>query len=344
MQMREPSQGSDTTVPMVLQAYYPPPSRTPMYHPSASSINDWAPSSQGPVGNSFAAADPPPSARMAAQGPEQGMINAAPTPPRSYPGFQPSAPMAAGFAQVELGLHHHMESCFGSVSRLIIDKQDRSTDQIIRTMENREEIGKGQKIGKDIRDIKKDVGVLKAEVKDSVKRSDIKDLIKALNDKIALLEKKVENCGCKCQHASLDTSVSELEGSRAQQATHLHRRAERAQASENIMQRQPHQSVASRSSGERHQSGNNGRARSNIMSGGGQGSAPASSRKEYLENLGAGKGPAPDLRNHPAFADVQQRHRQAFDANGMPVGLGISDAASIQPSLTQDWYQQSFGH
>ena len=284
---------------------------------------------------------------MRPQIPQHDMINAAPTPPRSYPGFQPSGPMPAAFAQLEMNLHHHIETCFGSLSRLVTDKHDRIMDQIIRRLENLEEVvGKGQKSGKgDIKEIKKDISILKAAMKDSVKGSDaVKDLTKKLGEKIGKLEKKIEDCGSKCQHTSPNTIGSELERPRVQQAASAHRRAESAHAPENPVQRQPYQSGASHSSSGRHQSDNSSRVRSNTMSGGGQGSGPGSSRREYFEYLGAARSPAPDLRDHPAFSGVQQGYSQTYDANGVPVGLGVSDAAPFQPtSLSDGWYQRVYG-
>ena len=255
--------------------------------------------------------------------------------------------MPAALVQLEMNLHHHIETCFGSLSRLVTDKHDRIIDQTIRRLENLEEmVGKGQKSGRgDIKDIKKEISSLKAEMKDVVKGSDtVKDLTKALDEKIEKLEKKVDECGCKCQHASPDTNGSESEISRAQQSIHVHQRAESAHAPENPVQRHPYQSGAGHSTSGRHRSGNSSRARSNTMGGSGQGSAPGSSRREYFENLGLARSPAPDLRDHPAFAGTQQGYGRAYDANGMRVGLGVSDAAPFEStSLNHGWYQRAYG-
>ncbi len=346
--MRDSSQGSGTTVPVVLRDYYLPQSRLSLYPPSKPSVNSWTHNSQAPLGNSFAATNPPPSASMRPQFAKPNMINAAPTPPRSHPDFQPSGPMPAALAQLELSLHHHIESCFGSLSRLVTDKYDRVMDQVIRRLENLEEmVGKGQKIGRgDIKDVKKDISSLKGEVKDVVKGSDaIKDLIKALDDKMDKLEKNFEENGCKYQHVAVDTNGSEPERPKTQQGATVRRGTGSANVSGNPEQPQPYQSGTSHSSSARHQSGHSSKERrSNTMSGGGQSSAPGSSRREYFAELEAARGPVPDINEHPAFTGVRQGYEHAYDPNGMLVGLGGSDAAAFQaPFFNDGWYQRVYG-
>ena len=346
--MRDSSQGSGTTVPVVLRDYYLPPSRLSLYPPSTPSVNSWAHGSQAPLGNSFAATNPPPPVSMRPQLANQNMINAAPTPPRSHPDFQPSGPMPAALAQLELSLHHHIESCFGSLSRLVTDKHDRVMDQMIRRLENLEEmVGKGQKCGKgDIKDVKKDISSLKGEMNDVVKGSDVmKDLIKALDGKMDKLGKGFEEDGCKYQHVAVDTDESEPERPKTQQGASGHRGTGAANALGTTEQRQPYQSGISHSSSARHQSGHSSKGRrSNTMSGGGQSSAPGSSKREYFAELGAARGPVPDINEHPAFTGVHQGYQQAFDPNGMLVGMGGSDAAAFQPpSFSDGWYQRVYG-
>ena len=346
--MRDSSQGSGTTVPVVLRDYYLPPSRLSVYPPSTSSVNSWAPNSQGVLGNSFAATEPQTPADKRPQYPNQNAINAAPTPPRSHPEFQPSKPMPASLSQLELALHHHIESCFGSLSRLVTDKHDRIMDQIIRRLENLEEIiGKGQKSGKgDIRDMKKDIGILKVDVKDVLKGSnEVKNLIKALDHKIGTLEKTVKEDGSKCQHVTADVNRNEPEKPAVQQRLPVHRRTESAHAPGNPEQLQRYQSGTSHSSSPRHQSGNSSKGRrSNTLSGEGRSSAGGSSRREYFAELGAARSPVPDLREHPAYSSGQQGYGQASDSNDMPGGMGGSDAALFQaPSFSEGWYQRVYG-
>ncbi len=276
------------------------------------------------------------------------MSNAAPTPPRSHPEFQPSGPMPAGLAHLELTLHHHIENCFGSLSRLVADKHDRVMDQTIRRLENLEEtVTKGQKNGKgDVKDMKKEFSNLKAEVRNVIKGNDeIKDLIKALDEKIGKLEKKVEASGCKGQSVATDTTGHEAETSRAQKGDIVHRRTESAHNGGNPERLQQNQSGANHSASARHQSGNSSKGRrSNTTSGGGAGSAAGSSRREYFTELGASRGPVPDVREHPAYSGGQQGYDLAYDSNGMPVGLGVSDTTIFQaPSFSEGWYQRVYG-
>ena len=345
--MRGSSQGSGTTVPVVLRDYYQPQSRLSVYPPSTSSVKSWAPNSHGSLGNSFAATNPPPSASMLPQFPEPAMSNAAPSPPRSHPDYQPSGPMPAGLAQLELTLHHHIDSCFRSLSGLVTDKHDRMMDQTIRRLENLEEsLLKGQKSGRgDIKDMKKDVSSLKAEVRDIAKGSDaIKDLIQALDVKIGKLEKTVEEGGFKYQTVAADTSGDQPENSRAQKSEVAHRRTGSAHTG-NPERHQQYHSGSNHPSSARHQSGNSSKGRrSNTMSGGGADSAAGSSRREYFAELGASRGPVPDVREHPAYAGGQQGFSPDYDSNGMPVGLGGSDGTVFQaPSFSEGWYQRVYG-
>lgn len=256
--------------------------------------------------------------------------------------------MPAGLAHLELTLHHHIESCFGSLSRLVADKHDRVMDQTIRRLESLEEmVTKGQKSGKgDVKDMKKEFSNLKAEVRSVIKGNDaIKDLIEALNEKIGKLEKKVEEGGCKGPSVATDTTGNEAESSRAQKGDIVHRRTESAHNGGNPERLQQYQSGASHSTSPRHQSGNSSKGRrSNTMSGGGAGSAAGSSRREYFTELGASRGPVPDVREHPAYSGVQQGYGHVYDSNGMPVGLGGSDTTIFQaPSFSEGWYQRVYG-
>jgi len=102
---------------------------------------------------------------------------------------------------------------------------------------------------------------------------------------------------------------------------------------------------ANHSASARHQSGNSSKGRrSNTTSGGGAGSAAGSSRREYFTGLGASRGPVPDVREHPAYSGGQQGYELAYDSNGMPVGLGVSDTTIFQvPSFSEGWYQRLYG-
>ena len=345
MQNRGSSQGSGLTVPVVLRDYYQPPGRLSAYQTSSSSVNSWAPNSHGSLGNSFTALDAPALAGVHHQFSNQHMSNAAPTPPRSHPEFQPSGPLPAGLANLELTLHHHLESCFASLSRLVTDKHDRTMDQIIRRLENLEEaVRKGHKSGKgDIRDMKKDISSLKEDTKIIIKDSDgIKEYIKALNEKVGTLEQKFDQG----QRVAANSSGSdERQNPEAQRRGTGHRRTESAHTSGNLEQRQQYVSGISQSTSARHQSSNSSQGRrSNTLSGGRPGSAAGTSRKQFCGDLGPTRGPVPEIRNHPTYSVSHEGYGQVLDPNSLPAGIGSSEAEAFQtPSFSDGWYARAYG-
>ena len=342
-QTRDSSQGSGVTVPVVLRDYHLPPSRLSTHQNSLSPVGNWAPNSHVSLGNSFAAPDSPLTGSTHSQFSQQGVSNAAPTPPRSHPEFQPSGPLPAELAHLEMNLHYHLDSCFASLGRLVTEKHDRTLDQVIRRLENLEEsVKKGQKYGKgETRDIRKELSSLKEEFKTVVEGSrGIENLIKALTEKVGNIEPKVG-------HGNPAAANSAgINGTGYPNTHHGHRRIGSAHTSGNFEQREQHLSGASHSNSTRHQSSNSSNGRDpNTLSGGRPGSATGVSRRHYFTELGAVRGPAPDLRDHPAYSGSNRGCSQALDASSLPVGIGSSDAEAFQaPSFSESWYARAYGH
>lgn len=320
--------------------------RSPDYNHPFPSANSWV------SGNSFTSTHAPLSALLPPSWPNHHSSNSVPSPPHNQHDYQRPGSMSAAMARLELTLHHHMDSTAGSLSKLITDKHDKMIDQTIRRLENLEEtVSKGFRNFKaDFKDIKKDIGHLKEEFKDGVKSSDkVEDLIKGLDRKLEALENGVEEHGCKCQLAIAERSPSEPEGGRQRVAT-SHRRTESANANGAVSQgdqRQQYQSGASRSSTSARHSGNSYKVhRSNTVSSqlGNRMNEEMEKRREYFAELGAARGPMPDLRDHPAYSGVQQNQGQTYgqDQNGMPSILNVLPYE--HPSLSDGhWYQQAYG-
>lgn len=358
VQMRDSSQGSGSVVPLVLRDYNGQPSHLAKPPPSFSSTVSWAANSRASLGNSYAIPPPhlSPSTGVPPYPSSHGANNSVPTPPRSYPGFQPSGQIPNGLAHLELTLHHHIESCFGSLSRLTVDRHDRAMDQTIRRLDNLQEmVAKGLKSAKaDGKDIRKEIGNLSMEFKENIKGSEeIRDLVKGLGEKIGKIEKQVEEGGCKCQHTAAEASGSDPEVPGGQQGNLANPRTSGSHGTSGQQERrQQYRSGASQSSSRRHQSQNSSRGRqSNGMSagtGGGRSSGAGSARREYFAELGATRGPMPDLREHPAYSGAQQVQQgyngQAFDENGVPVEMGLPNDTIFPPSFSEGWYQRVYGH
>ena len=313
------------------------------YHHPLPSANSWA------SGNSFKANNAPLSALLPRNWPNHHN-NSVPSPPHNQHDYQRPGSMSAAMARLELTLHHHIDSTAGSLSRLITDKHDRIMDQTIRRLDNIEEVvSKGfRNIKNDLKDIKRDIGSLKGELKDVAASSEIsQDIFKRLDAKLEALEKSVEEHSCKCQLVATEPSPHMSDRER-QKGAASHRRTESAHGALGQGEhRRQYQSGASCSANSARHSANSNRAhRSNTSK-----SQPSNgmseemdSRREYFAELGAARGPKPDLRDHPAFSGMQQAQGQMYhhDQNEMPSIL--NDLPYEPPSLSNGrWYQQAYG-
>ena len=322
------------------------------------SANSWA--SNNPRGNSFASPTTPLSALPSPRWAHYQNTNPVPSPPQSQQDFQRAGSISATLAQMDLTLHHHIDRTFGTLSRIIIDRHDQMMDQTIRRLENLEDtLNKGfRELKNEIVDLKKHISNLQGDL-DEVKKRENRtiELIKGLDGKLQGLEKHTEEHSCKCQQSAAELSTSEPESDR------LHRLEARSHASHRRMesahptvgQREPSQhrrSGASRTSNSAHVSGASSRRdRSNTSNSQQQPTSSMgderSNRREIFAELGAARGPVPDIRDHPAFADMQHVQGRAFgydglDQNGMP--LVLTGLPYENPNLSDGrWYQQAYG-
>ena len=338
-----PSHAHPPPAPISLNDLGPNPNfnRLPEYQHPFPSANSWASESRG---NSLTSTNLPLSALSPPRWHHHHSINSVPSPPQNQYDFQRSGSVPAALAQIELTIHHHLDTAFGSLSRLITDKHDRMMDRTIRRLENLEDtVSKGLKAIKgEVQDIRKDVGNLRGDLKDAVSGNNgTTGLIKGLEEKLQVLDKHIEEHARKYEYNSREQSASEPDFDRHQRAS-SHRRTESAHgAFGQGEQRQKYGSGASRSSNSARQSGTSSRGhRSNTISsqpGSGM-SDERSVRRECFAELGAARGAVPDLRNHPAYAGTPQGQGQ----NGVPAppnGLPFRN-----PSLgVGEWYQKAYG-
>lgn len=314
------------------------------YHHPFPSANSWV------SGNSFTSNNGPLSALLPRSWPNHHTNNSVPSPPHNQHEYQRPGSMSAAIARLELTLHHHIDSTAESLSRLITDKHDRVMDQTIRRLENIEEtVSKGfRNLKADFKDIRKDIGSLKGEFKDAMESSGrVQDLFRVVDGKLETLEKGLEEHSCKCQLAATERSPRMPE-SEVQQEGRSHRRTESAHGALGQSEyRRQYQSGASRSSNSARNSGNSNRAhRSNTLKNppSNRANDEMDTRREYFAELGAARGPKPDLRDHPAYSNTQQAQGQIYshDQNGMPSVL--NGLPYEHPSLSDGrWYQQAYG-
>ncbi|KAL6717108.1 hypothetical protein ACLMJK_005023 [Lecanora helva] len=326
------------------------------YQSQTPSGNSWA--SNNVYGNPVTASNGLPPAFHPSHWQHYRNTNSVPSPPQNQQDFQRAGSLTAALAQIDLTLHHHIDTTFNSLSRLITDKHDRVIDQTIRRLESLEEaLSKGfRNMRNDIRDIRKSVGNLQTDCKDiKTQQYGNNDLVRTLNAKLQALEKQIEEHVCKNHYSPALQSGSELESDRANRSRPLSR----------VSQRRPesvHSTVGHAETGQQDRGGvghatNSTRAkgissrrdRSNTIN-----SQPSSSRisdersnrREYFAELGAARGPVPDIRDHPAFANSQQGQDQGYGYRQSQNSISTASGGLPynNPSLSNGgWYQQAYG-
>ena len=271
-----------------------------------------------------------------------------PPPPRSHPEFQrgPEGPPHSSLAQLELTIHHHLDSCYGSLSRLITDKHERVMDVIIRRLEAMEEnLERGLKAVKlTITDTRKDVGSARTDLKDLIadheKSSDeAKGVTKRILEILDKLEQKIEASACKCPSMTTEseggTDPSPTRRRNQASGTFL-RRAGSGQPSPSHSQQRQHRSQTSQASSRT--------GRSNTS--GADGSAPGRmDQGQYLTQLAATYGsiPPPDIRQHPAFLNQPDFGQSYGQAGG--TGNGAQGNPYQAPSYSNGgWYDAAYRH
>lgn len=316
--------------------------RTSSGLPSVLCDNLWMHSSQG---NSYASSNMPSAINIPQPTAFHSRVNAVPPPPGSYPGFQPSVHASAGIRRMERNLHHHLDHCFGSLSRLMTEKFDKITDQVMKQLENSEEkVDKALKgVKGEMRDLKKDVSSRHRDIKEMAKTansireqvSGVDAAVKEVDSKIDALEKKTD-----------EERVIERERVVRQPDEFPRRRTESAHATLDHEQRRPR---PSNSPNELRQGRQASRGRQNTMDDtGGSGArrhAGRSIRREHFTQVGLMRGEPPDLSQHPAYRQEQGHSPQdSEDARRLATGFQANGFTSYQSSSQHGgWYRQAYG-
>jgi len=243
---------------------------------------------------------------------------------------------------------------------MVIDRHDRMMDETIRRVENLEEIlNKGFKeLKNEAVDLKRHISNLQGDVNEVKKRENRTiELIKGMDGKLQDLKKHIEENSCKCHQSATEQSGSEPESDRrhrSEATSHAsHRRTESAHPTVGQGESNQHsRSGAGRTSNSARVSGTSSkRDRSNTVNSQQQPTSrmsdERSNKREYFAELGAARGPIPDIRDHPAFADRQHVHEQAYGYGGLgPNGMSsVLDRLPYEnPNLSDGrWYQQAYG-
>lgn len=313
------------------------------YQAPLPSANSWA---SGSRANSFESTNP-------SHWPDYHTNNSVPSPPHTQQDYQRPSAVPAGMAQLDLKLHHHIDTAFNALSRLVADKHDRGLDQIVRRIENLDhDFNRGFKnIRFEIQNFKKDVGNLQDSFRDIRKSSDdIMKLIGGLEEKLEGIEKKrISEQSCTCQSLHNEQRSSQQNNDRQQYRLATHRRTESAHGALGHGEQRPqYHGAASRSSSKGRPSETTGRChRSSTLSsqiGIGVSDAEGSSKEDNVEHRST-KNHMPDLRDHPAYAHHHRGAGLVYDSDGLPLGLAVSNGIpyASQTLVNGGWYQQAYG-
>ena len=122
-----------------------------------------------------------------------GFGQSVPAPPASFPGFQPVA--GPGLTHFGMTLHHHIETSFDRLSKLVVNKHDSLGDEIVKRSEHIEE--KVHKTSRgisrpDMNHLQKEFDVVKHEITvNAVAMTELKQMVSELTEKMTLIEKQL---------------------------------------------------------------------------------------------------------------------------------------------------------
>lgn len=371
MQIRDHSINSTTSVPFVFRGSPDEISPHPVYpgsHASVNTVGTWVSDIQSSRNNSFAAS---PNPRLSTAMPPPlfaGGNNYVP-PPSQHPDFQPSmAPPPPALAHLEMTLHHHIDSAFGSLIRTVNDKHERSMDEMNRKLEALEE--------KFERDLKHQVGDKLVTVRKDIKSltqtvdgvattvTETKDSVKGVEDAMKKLDKNVEEYRCKCEHHiptatapahnyigyERTTGPSDRGPDTRNMEPMQHPYNHQQQPLHHHQQHAPNNPTTSRpSTAGRHSANSNPTPsiirRSNTFSASddasGRPSGERSGRRAYFAEMGRAIGPEPDVRAHPAFGGAAVPSRdQVWPGRDESAGEVLYQVPAFSGGA---WYQQAYG-
>ncbi|KAL9019232.1 MAG: hypothetical protein Q9185_003477 [Variospora sp. 1 TL-2023] len=302
-------------VPIILQRFPGESSLGSGYTQTLQSQNSWASSG---IGNSFAQLDPPSTgAGTAPRFPTHTRTNSVPPPPLSYPEFQLSGPMPPGLLQMQLHLHHHVETCFGSLMRLSTDNADRTVDKMVRRIDDLQEtVEKGFKgLRSEVKDVRKEMVSMRQELAVRPRASvSLKDSISSLDEKLGHLDQKFDTIESHYQRVVAELAGSERDAMSSvysQSKESLRRRSESAHTSASFRP-EPRQSYLSgaaySSSPSAHRSVTSSRGRrSNTTDNGGL-RIRSSDERDMRSGAASAQIQIPDIREHPAYRGVAEAH------------------------------------
>ena len=320
------SQASPRTVPFGFDEYQYQSSGLRNEVPASNLANSWASSPSRTVAET-PGKDPPLSAIVPPLFAQRSWGTAVPTPP--HPTYQPHMGLpSAELSRLELNMHHHIDTAFASLTRLMINKQDQTVDQIVRRVEAVE--AKVEKSVKLLKEVKEMVDVSRAGTS------------KALNDVHRLLE---------VQAAKADEIAEIL------RPAHSQRYGENGEADQILRPRpQRSQSVlvspTHRAPSQAHKASNSDATTRGMMEAEGLDASERRvvghaqgrvSSKDIIAGMHLPLHSPPDIRNHPALRGSHKATHK--DSVGSPTraGNGIEPFSAFSDFGGSRWYNEAFG-
>ena len=256
--------------------------------------------------------------------------NSVPTPPHSS--YQPhSGPPSAELSRLELNMHHHIDTVFGSLTRLIINKQDQAVDQTIRRIEKLEKrVDKALKLMKEMKE--------SLEIHNGERTSLLREI------------RMFPNGQAKKPYDLLNDSAPQHnpEGNGRDEGSRGRELKPRPQRSQSVLVSPSHRipdriHKPSRSDANSHEVFDADIQRSYMAARNVGQSEGMKASKNIFARGGIPRSNPPDIRNHPALREV---HAAAEDhSNGSPTRNSqvFYQPSFFCPQAQPGWYTKAFG-
>ena len=293
--------------------------------------------------------------------------NSVPAPPTGFAGYEPNIPMSPELTYVEAKLHFHIDTCYEALRRLIISKNDKVIDEVIKRTEKVEE-----RVDKSFRGTSRHFHEVQEEVKQTVSRatkdngpksqetvvklgnmedrmnsvgSEIQHVgnnVAQLKDRVANLQDRVANLGDQMTGLTMQVngalSVPRITSTGSSGSAYMSTRGESVQSLGNIgrargtsFQRREGTTTLStpRRSTSNQQQGLRRLNTNSIDTSEGRRSQYADIRRDQFQEFGRTFGPEPDITMHPAYALTQQGFPSADSTSSAQVSPSRDDESSV---------------
>ena len=273
--------------------------------------------------------------------------NSVPSPPQSQQDYQRQGDLAASLSQLDLTIHHHLDSAFGSLARLIADKHDRLLDHVLRRLDDvddrLEKAFKGTR--GEIRDVSNELACVKGALNNfNQNHEDVKEAMQGIEAKIGALRIfHDQNMGDPRLSVSVPTGGNNAdEGQPQQPRTDTDDGAVGADKKGSPFKRRHSRKTSKARSNKTSQQSQPPQAK---------GSQPANAINEavaaaqaYPPAFGVHRGPAPDIRGHPAYSGPFTAAPQMYEQHGVPIAkFAERPSYPSQRIDSGNWYQKAYG-